>query len=89
MHIVVILSDSLATAWKHSQSTPDVEGLRLALGAHGSALRPTHPDTSDPELRRYFALDIADSSSASLTRERLAATPGVEAAYIKPEEAPP
>lgn len=89
MTIVLLLSDSLTTEWKASRSSPAVEGLRLALGAYGSSLQPVHPDTSDSELRRYFALEIAESSAAEATRKRLATVPGVEAAYIKPAEAPP
>lgn len=45
-----------------------------------------HPDTSDPALASFFAIEVADSREAAGLVDRLLADSAVEAAYIKPDD---
>lgn len=59
------------------------------LKEFGADLRPTFPEVDDPELKTHFFIDVADSRAAKTLASRLAAVPGVEAAYVKPREEVP
>ena len=48
-----------------------------------------HPDTSDPALASFFAIEVRDHQEASKLVDRLLEDSAVEAAYIKPDDEPP
>lgn len=59
------------------------------LEEFGADLQPTFPKVDDPELKTHFFIDVADSRAAKTLASRLAAVPGIEAAYVKPREEAP
>jgi hypothetical protein len=66
---------------------PPSEATALARAA-GTELEPQHPGTLDVELARWYVAEVADPVAAQRLAEALRSTPGVEAAYVKPGEAP-
>jgi hypothetical protein len=67
--------------------TPAEEAGALARAA-GTTLKPQHPGTHDAELSRWYVAELADSAAAERLADALRAEPSVEAAYVKPGEAP-
>ncbi len=67
--------------------SPDsVSRIDEMLRDAGTVLRPLHPGSDDPELRRYFtARDVPDAQLSRLLA-RLRAADIVDAAYTKPSE---
>ncbi|GJE62049.1 hypothetical protein [Methylobacterium trifolii] len=64
-------------------------GAHQAVSALGCSLRAVHPGTSDPNLRRWFAVSVPDAGQAARLAEALRVRPEVTAAYVKPtDEAP-
>jgi hypothetical protein len=86
MDITLQLSQSLAeaAAGEALQATE----LGVLLARHGVALKPLDASRSGP-LARYFVVSVTRAADAELLRGELSRLPGVEAAYIKPEVAPP
>jgi hypothetical protein len=89
MQLSVLLSPSLNADWQQSRTTPEARALTLALNEHGVDLLAQHPGISDPELGRYYSIDIVNPATVTALRERLAQLPGVEAAFVKADAAPP
>jgi hypothetical protein len=54
----------------------------------GVKLRPLDPTGGDPELSRFFHVEV-EAQKAPLVVERFGASDAVEAAYAKPEDALP
>jgi hypothetical protein len=48
-----------------------------------------HPGAADPSLTSYFSVELPGGESAATLAEELGRLPSVEAAYVKPEDAPP
>ena len=61
----------------------EAEELARRAEALGVRLEPVHPGESDPLLAPFFVVQAPDEEAERI-RSELAATPGVEAAYIKP-----
>ena len=61
--------------------------LSLARAA-GTKLKPQHPGTPDAELSRWYVAELADPAVAERFAEALRGEPSVEAAYVKPADAP-
>ncbi|MBA2515532.1 MAG: hypothetical protein H0V26_14590 [Solirubrobacterales bacterium] len=55
----------------------------------GVALRPLHPGVDDPALATFYVADAPDADAAEALRRDLVDLPGVQAAYVKPPDAPP
>lgn len=83
MDITLQLSESLAQA-------DDLQATELGglLARRGLALKPLDAHSSGP-LARYFVVRVPRAADAEALRQELSRLPGVEAAYIKPAEAPP
>ena len=65
---------------------PDVANAASELG---SRAEPMHPGVIDPELSRFFVLEVPDRDAAEGAAARLQQIPSVESAYWKPpDEAP-
>ena len=89
MELTLLLSTDLASALAQARSTPDRDRLEAAVGRWRDRMRPLSPGAWDPQLSRYFVVDVPDPAEAVALRERLSALPGVEAAYVKPADALP
>jgi hypothetical protein len=63
--------------------------LRAAADNMGFRLEPLHPGTKDPVLATHFFVRAPDVATANAVRERLASFRAVQAAYVKPKDAPP
>lgn len=48
-----------------------------------------HPGATDQSLASYFSVDLPDGEFAANLAEELSRLPSVEAAYVKPDDAPP
>lgn len=77
-----------------ADATRRVRGTaRAKRGAVLSWLRQpldrVHPETSDPALASFFAIDVDDRQEALKLLDRLLEDSAVEAAYIKPDDEPP
>ena len=55
----------------------------------GVVLEPMHHGTADPDLMRYFTVDVPDQATAERVLARLPQSRAVEAAYLKPPDAMP
>ena len=55
----------------------------------GVALQPMHPGTDDPDLMRFFTVEVPDGASAEQLIARIQHDPEVEAAYLKPPDEMP
>jgi hypothetical protein len=66
-----------------------VDELRALAERLGVTLVPMHPGSSDPTLRRYYSVEVADPAAAERVATRLRESPVVAAAYIKPPDAMP
>ena len=86
MEITLQLSESLAEAalGEALQAT----ALGVLLADRGLGLRPLDAHGSGP-LARYFVVSVSRAADAEPLRSELARVPGVEAAYLKPDVAPP
>lgn len=54
----------------------------------GATLAQQHPGVQDPTLSRYFLARLPDRAAAEQLVQALSAVPGVESAYLKPDEEP-
>jgi hypothetical protein len=62
--------------------------LLAAVQDAGAELYPTHPGEDDDILLPFFTVEVPDDRAQELQRA-IAATEGVEAAYMKPPDALP
>ncbi len=63
--------------------------LRETLTALGVTMHPQHPDTRDPQLSRYFTVDVHDRAEGERVAAALGTLRAVTAAYVKPQAEPP
>jgi hypothetical protein len=88
MEVTLLLSPELAAVLTEARATPARAALETALGPWRANIRAVAPGVQDDRLSRYFVVDVPAHQAAEL-RERLSGLAEVEAAYIKPEDAPP
>jgi len=86
--VTVRLRSDVALALREPAPTGPVEALLAALDTCAGRLEAVHPEDTT-ELARWFVVTAPSVDDAQLLRRRLAACEGVEAAYIKGEDAPP
>ena len=60
-----------------------------AVKTAGATASQMHPGTADLALAGYFSIDLPDGESAANLAAVLSLLPSVEAAYVKPDDAPP
>ncbi len=70
-------------------AVPEARDLMACVRSLGGWLRPVHPGTNDPELVRFFEVDIPEPAAADAALTALQGCRGVRAAYVKPPDAPP
>jgi hypothetical protein len=88
--VTIKVSAEMASAF-HRRNPPagapyDLSRIVEALGV---ALEPLHPNTIDPDLSSYFLVNAPDLETAQRVIDRLQRSGKIEAAYIKPPDAPP
>ncbi len=90
MQITLQLDTQTAHEIRHRQPPgPAARELLSAIDALEVTLDSVHPGVSDPELGRYYSVEVVDAATGEQIRERLARCVGVEAAYIKPADEMP
>lgn len=89
MEVTLLLSPDLASALAEARVTPARTALEATIGRWRDRIRAAGPGSWDPQMSRYFVVDVPDPEEAAALRERLSTLPEVEAAYIKPAESPP
>lgn len=70
----------------HTQATDTVAGV---LRAHGATLRQQDPRATDEALAAFHLADVPEDVDMPALQEELLALDAVEAAYVKPPDAPP
>ncbi|MGE3154068.1 MAG: hypothetical protein AB7G48_18700 [Nitrospiraceae bacterium] len=88
----VIIQVSTDVALKLHQRAPpasETESLLRVIVALGLTLQPMHPHTNDPNLQRYFIVEVLDHATAQQVMDRLRQVQAVEAAYVKPQDESP
>lgn len=84
MQVVVIRSAGTA-----APSGVGWRAVESEVNAHGHALRPMHPSTHDPELRRYFVVEVVEPKYGEELVHALASLPDVDSVYLKPSDEAP
>ena len=72
----------------HERSPPGKESeepLKI-LKTLGLKLQPMHPGTENPDLIKYFIIEVQDMESANIVFDRLKDISGIEAVYVKPPD---
>ncbi len=69
--------------------TPESASVVEAVAEFGVRLVPIHPGIDDPELMRYFAVEVPAQALAERVVTRLRQIAVVDAAYVKPPDQPP
>jgi hypothetical protein len=90
MQITVQLQADIARRL-HQQAPPTTESeeLKRITEELDVVLVPIHPMTADPDLTRYFTVDVPDQPTAERVIARIQQSKAVEAAYVKPPDAMP
>jgi DNA repair photolyase len=60
-----------------------------AAARYGAELRPIHPDVSDPDLARFFVVEVAEDVPTDQVVDDLLACDAIESATAKPPDEPP
>ncbi|HKP58472.1 MAG TPA: hypothetical protein VJV78_17220 [Polyangiales bacterium] len=84
MQVVVIRS-----AGTPARSEVSWRAVESEVNAHGRALRPMHPSAHDPELRRYFVVEVEEPKHGEELVRALASLPDVDSVYLKPSDEAP
>ncbi len=74
------------------QKDANTAGSKELLGLAdepGVSLQPAHERTGDPDLDRFFRVEVPDDATAQRVIARLLRSRHVEAAYMKPPDSLP
>ncbi|WP_158860089.1 hypothetical protein [Lunatibacter salilacus] len=66
--------------------TAESEGLLKMIESFGLTLESMHKNTDDPNLQRYFIVEVPDRETAQQVIDRLLQSEAIEGAYIKPPD---
>lgn len=89
MRVSVNLRDDVARGVvEPTQAGEAARGVLEAVGQVGARLAPTHAGHTDPTLRGWFGIEVADERTALDLCDALLAIDGVDAAYIEPPVSP-
>jgi hypothetical protein len=90
MQITVQLQTDVARRLQQrGPPTAESEELNRITKQLGVVLEPIHPGTADPDLMRYFTVEVSDQAAAERVIASLQQSKAVEAAYVKPPDAMP
>ena len=87
--VVQLSPPSAADLAAGKPKTAAARAVARAVKSAGGTVSPMHPGTADPSLAGYFSVDLPGGESAATLAEELGRLPSVEAAYVKPDDAPP
>ena len=89
MEIIALFNRVAAEALRKNTPSGSTEKILTALRQAGAVMKPLHPDSDDPELNRYFVIQVSGGEKAEELSKLLRSFGPTEAAYIKPAgEAP-
>lgn len=81
---VQVRQDVAAALHHHRRKNRAARELMAAAEELGVELKPMHPETLDPALSRYFAVQLDDATTTGQVLTCLRNCAAVEAAYVKP-----
>jgi hypothetical protein len=85
MQVVVQVSANVARALnQRGPPTAEAEALSKAIETFGLTMEPMHRTTDDPNLQKYFIVEVPGQAAAQRVMDRLQQSEAVEAAYVKP-----
>jgi len=84
MQVVVIRCASPAV-----HSAVNWRAIDAEVNALGHVLRPMHQSVHDPELSRFFVVEVADRAAGEALVRVLRPLPGVDSVYLKPSDSTP
>lgn len=87
MRITIVLADRAGGTTATGGTAREVQHA-VAQTAPTAVVRPTHPDTTSPDLQAYWEVEV-DAGDADRVLADLRAVPGVDGAYVKPREEAP
>ena len=77
----------LVTVQVSEEAPADVqEQIAAAAQAFGGTVRPLIPLSTDPQLKRYFAVEVPDAGQAQEAAAAFRQNTAVTAAYVKPAD---
>jgi hypothetical protein len=89
MQVTVKVAPEAALALQKQQPpTPASRKVAEATRELGIELYPVHPGVKSPLLAPYFIAEVPDRATAEQLISRLHQCEAIEAAYVKPAEAP-
>jgi len=87
MQVTVQVTEDVARALRgENGSSRDLAPLKSVLDVCGGQLKPLHEHTHDRELQTYYTMELPEDDRAKAIVDRLRATAGIEAAYVKPPD---
>jgi hypothetical protein len=87
MKLTIQASPEVARTFSQSSPpTPHSQEILKSIGELGGTLQPMHPKIDDPQLMRYFTIDVSDLATANQLMARLSGSQGIEAVYLKPAD---
>jgi hypothetical protein len=87
LRIVVVLTTNLARKLQEDSAHSEVSNEHFqCLDRIGLQLEPIHPRSNDPNLMKYFAVDLPPDAAITELLEALRNCRAVEAAYFKPSD---
>lgn len=90
MDVIVQLAPAVAEAvLAGDPDSPPAGTITSALAGLGASLQPLHEGATDPMLRTYFRVPVADPSEGERVIGALLGLEGVDSAYLAPEAQPP
>lgn len=90
MDVIVQLAPAVAeAALAGSPQSPAAGAVVAALAGLGAALAPLHVGATDPTLRTYFRVEVADPAAGERVIAALLGLEGVQSVYLAPAATPP
>lgn len=90
MKITLQVSEEVArTLHQLGHPTPSTKALLRQIKRLKVTLEPLHPGSDDPNLQRYFIVSADNVTTAQRVATQLQKLDGIQAAYVKPPDAPP
>ncbi len=83
---VQVLADVARPLHQKEAPTAESEGLLKMIESFGLTLESMHKNTDDPNLQRYFIVEVPDRETAQQVIDRLLQSEAIEGAYIKPPD---
>lgn len=86
---MIVLRAEAAEGRSSNRPSPDLQDLTREMATRGVDLHPLHPDSKDPDARRYLFASAEGLEAPDETARLIAEFDYVEAAYYKPPDETP